>query len=84
MKKLALSLIKFYQKYLSLDQGALRKFVLSGQDRPDFKICRFQPTCSEYTYQAIDKYGVIKGTIKGCYRVVRCNPFTKGGFDPVR
>ena len=46
-------------------------------------MCRFTPTCSEYTYQAIDKYGLIKGGIKGAYRILRCNPFNKGGYDPV-
>ena len=46
--------------------------------------CRFIPTCSEYTKQAIEKYGVIKGTIKGIYRILRCNPFSKGGYDPLK
>lgn len=45
--------------------------------------CRYYPTCSEYTIQAIEKYGIIKGFIKASYRVLRCHPFAKGGHDPV-
>jgi uncharacterized protein len=45
--------------------------------------CRFYPTCSEYAVQAVNKYGVIKGTLKAVYRIIRCNPFNKGGYDPV-
>jgi len=43
--------------------------------------CRFYPTCSEYTIIAINKYGVLQGIIKGIYRILRCNPFSKGGID---
>jgi uncharacterized protein len=45
--------------------------------------CRFYPTCSHYGYQAIYKYGVIKGGIMATWRIMRCNPFNPGGFDPV-
>ena len=45
--------------------------------------CRFVPSCSEYGYQAIEKYGIIRGGAMAAWRVVRCNPFCKGGFDPV-
>ena len=45
--------------------------------------CRFYPSCSHYGYQAIYKYGVIKGSLMAVWRVLRCNPFNKGGFDPV-
>ena len=45
--------------------------------------CRFYPSCSHYGYQAIYKYGVIKGIILAIWRVLRCNPFNPGGFDPV-
>lgn len=45
--------------------------------------CRFYPTCSHYTYQAIYKYGAIKGGWMGFRRILRCNPFSKGGYDPV-
>ncbi len=45
--------------------------------------CRFYPTCSHYGYQAIYKYGVLKGGLLAAWRVLRCNPFNRGGFDPV-
>jgi putative membrane protein insertion efficiency factor len=45
--------------------------------------CRFYPTCSHYGYQAIYKYGVIKGGLMAAWRVLRCNPFNRGGFDPL-
>lgn len=77
LKKLALKSIRFYQKYLSLDQS-----IFLG--KAGLKVCRFEPYCSEYTYQAIDKYGLIKGSILGCWRILRCNPFSKGGYDPVK
>lgn len=77
LKKLILKLIRFYQKWLSLDQGFLGKTF-------NVRVCRFEPYCSEYSYQAIEKYGVIKGSILGVYRILRCNPFSKGGYDPVQ
>ena len=46
--------------------------------------CKFYPTCSEYTRQAIEKYGVIKGCILGGVRILKCNPFSKGGYDPLK
>jgi len=45
--------------------------------------CRFYPTCSHYGYQAIYKYGALKGSLMAAWRVLRCNPFNSGGFDPV-
>jgi putative membrane protein insertion efficiency factor len=45
--------------------------------------CRFIPTCSEYAYEAIGKYGAIKGGLMAAWRILRCNPFCKGGYDPV-
>ena len=78
MKKLALFLIRFYQRYLSFDSVFLKRLFLTD------KVCRFVPTCSEYTYQAIEKYGVIIGSGKGLWRIMRCNPWSKGGFDPVK
>ncbi len=45
--------------------------------------CRFYPTCSEYAIQAFNKYGVIKGGAKSIWRILRCNPFNKGGYDPL-
>jgi putative membrane protein insertion efficiency factor len=46
--------------------------------------CRYEPSCSLYTVQAIEKYGVLKGLFMGILRVLRCHPFARGGFDPVR
>jgi len=46
--------------------------------------CRFHPSCSEYTLQAIRKHGVVKGGWMGAWRILRCNPLSKGGFDPVK
>lgn len=77
LKQLALKLIRFYQNWLSLDQSKLFKPF-------GIRVCRFEPYCSEYTYQAIDKYGIIKGILLGFWRILRCNPFSKGGYDPVK
>lgn len=46
--------------------------------------CPYTPSCSEYTKQAIIKYGAFRGILKGAWRIFRCNPFTKGGHDPVK
>ena len=46
--------------------------------------CKYIPTCSEYAIQAIQKYGAVRGSIKAIWRILRCNPFSKGGVDPVR
>ena len=46
--------------------------------------CKYSPTCSQYTIEAIVKYGVLKGSFLGVWRLLRCNPFSKGGFDPVK
>ncbi len=78
MKRLVLSAIRFYQKYLSLDTGWAKALFLTD------KICRFSPTCSEYTYEAIDRHGIIGGLFLGMKRVVRCHPWSKGGYDPVK
>ncbi len=59
----------------------LYQMTLSRTLPPD--TCRFYPTCSHYGYQAIYKYGAVKGGLMAAWRVVRCNPFNKGGFDPV-
>lgn len=71
MKKLALNLIKFYQRFLSPVNYGIHT-------------CIYLPSCSEYTYQAIQKYGVVKGSFMGAFRVLRCNPLAKGGNDPVK
>ena len=46
--------------------------------------CKYYPTCSDYMKQAIEKYGGVKGTYLGLKRLLRCNPFSKGGYDPVK
>ena len=44
--------------------------------------CIYYPSCSEYLERAVIKYGVVKGSLKGCHRILRCNPFAAGGYDP--
>ena len=63
--------------------GLIRVYqlVISPALPPD--TCKYYPTCSHYGYQAIYKYGAIKGTVMAIWRIVRCNPFSPGGFDPV-
>ncbi|MDZ7314546.1 MAG: membrane protein insertion efficiency factor YidD [candidate division KSB1 bacterium] len=46
--------------------------------------CRYYPSCSTYAVEALKKYGLFKGTVKATYRIIRCNPFSKGGYDPVK
>jgi len=76
IKLFVLKLIKLYQRTLSFDHGLLSYLYPGG-------FCRFKPTCSEYGYQAVEKYGVIKGGRMAIWRILRCNPFNKGGHDPV-
>jgi putative membrane protein insertion efficiency factor len=68
MKAVALGMIRFYKRFISP--------ILPSA-------CRFEPTCSQYTYQAIEIHGVIKGTWLGIKRISRCHPFNPGGYDPV-
>jgi putative membrane protein insertion efficiency factor len=68
VKRLALAAIRFYQRRLSPAFG------------PN---CRFQPTCSQYAYEAIEGFGVLRGTAMGAWRILRCNPLNDGGLDPV-
>ena len=77
MKKLLLFLIRAYQKTLSLNHGIL-SYVVSE------RFCRFYPSCSEYAYQAIEKFGVLKGGWLGLKRIARCHPWNPGGNDPLQ
>jgi putative membrane protein insertion efficiency factor len=74
--KIAVKLIRFYQKTLSFDHGPLKQVYPHG-------FCRFNPSCSQYGLEAIEKYGIIKGGFKAAWRVIRCNPWSKGGNDPL-
>lgn len=67
-KRTALGLIRLYQ--LTLSQAIPHS-------------CRFTPTCSQYTFEAIEKHGLVKGVWLGAQRLARCHPFNPGGFDPV-
>lgn len=68
MKQVVISLIRGYQRFISP--------LLASN-------CRFQPTCSQYTLEAVDRYGVFKGLWLGARRISRCHPFNPGGYDPV-
>jgi putative membrane protein insertion efficiency factor len=68
-------------KFLILDLIRLYKMFLSPFLPPS---CRFDPTCSEYTIQAVEKYGAFRGIWMGVKRICRCQPFSKGGSDPVK
>ena len=72
MKKIMIKFLEFYKKSISpwLENLGVH--------------CKYEPTCSEYTKQAIEKYGVIKGTLLGIKRILKCNPFSKGGYDPLK
>lgn len=64
-----ITIIRFYQQYLSALKGG--------------PTCRFVPNCSAYAIEAITKYGALKGGALALWRILRCNPFSKGGYDPV-
>ncbi|MCR3955951.1 MAG: membrane protein insertion efficiency factor YidD [Gudongella sp.] len=71
MTRIAILLIRFYQRIIS-------RYILTGNN------CRFYPTCSEYSLQAYKKYGFIKGSYLSANRILRCNPFNEGGYDPLK
>ncbi|WP_205666563.1 membrane protein insertion efficiency factor YidD [Aminipila luticellarii] len=69
MKRIVIGLIRVYQKFIS----------------PLFPpTCRFYPTCSAYFIQAVEKYGVVKGSFLGIKRILKCHPFHPGGYDPLK
>lgn len=69
MRKILVFLIRIYQKFLS---------PLKGHGT-----CIYTPTCSQYAIEALQKHGIIKGGLLSIWRILRCNPFAKGGYDPV-
>ncbi len=77
-RKLILKLVRLYQSSQLID-NPIRKMFIPGQT-----VCRFQPTCSEYMYEAVEKYGVLKGVFLGTKRILSCHPWSKGGYEPVR
>lgn len=72
MKKIIIFLLKGYKKIIS------PMFSAVGIH------CKYYPTCSEYMVQAIEKYGIVKGGLLGIIRILKCNPFSKGGYDPLK
>ena len=69
MKKILVAMVRFYQRNISPYKGGAT--------------CRFVPTCSEYALEALEKYGALKGSLLAIRRILRCHPFSKGGYDPV-
>jgi putative membrane protein insertion efficiency factor len=69
MKKLLIAMVRFYRRFLS----PMKKYPT----------CIYTPTCSQYAIEAIEKYGALKGSYLTTKRILRCNPFAKGGYDPV-
>ena len=72
MKKIIIIIINWYQQNISM-----------WLESKNIK-CKYYPTCSEYTKQAIEKYGALKGIFLGVIRIIKCNPFSKGGYDPLK
>jgi len=68
MRELLLRLIRLYRK------------GISAQTQPH---CNYVPTCSQYAYEAIERFGAVRGSILALWRLLRCNPFSRGGYDPV-
>lgn len=69
MKRFLLAAIRFYRQAISPHKGG--------------PSCRYQPTCSQYALTAIERYGALRGGLMAAWRILRCNPFSKGGYDPV-
>ena len=67
ISKILIACVRFYQRWIS-------------PCLPD--MCRFEPSCSQYFIEAVQKYGPLKGTLKGIWRILRCNPWNPGGYDP--
>lgn len=69
MRELVMAGLRFYKRWIS-------PMLPSA--------CRYEPTCSVYMLEAVERYGVTRGMWKGCLRLLRCHPFHEGGYDPVR
>ena len=67
ISKFLIACVRFYQNWISPSLP---------------KMCRFEPSCSQYFIEAVQKYGPLKGTLKGIWRILRCNPWNPGGYDP--
>jgi len=78
MKRIVLKIIRFYQKSRWFYSPLLKAMWLSDE------ACRFYPSCSNYCYQAVEKYGTLKGVFICIKRVSRCHPWSKGGIDKLR
>lgn len=75
-KMIGKMLIRIYQFLFSFDHSFWAKYI-------NYRVCLHYPSCSEYTYQAIDKFGLIRGSLMGFFRILRCNPHAKHRHDPV-
>ncbi|MDA2922059.1 membrane protein insertion efficiency factor YidD [Patescibacteria group bacterium AH-259-L07] len=82
MKSIVLKSIRLYQKTISPDHGIF-SFFSTTISHNRYGTCKYRPTCSEYCYEAIEKYGVVKGIGRGIKRIIRCHPWSYGGWDPV-
>jgi len=77
LKYIILGIIIAYQKLFSPDHSWLRFFWPYGY-------CRFQPSCSEYAFDAVEKFGAVKGSVLGAVRIANCNPFSQPGYRPLK
>jgi len=69
MRYILIGMVRFYRTYLSRAKGVAT--------------CRYSPTCSQYCIQALERHGVVVGLTMSFWRILRCNPFSDGGYDPV-
>ncbi len=69
MKRVLIAFVRFYQRAISPYKGG--------------SCCKYIPTCSNYAIEAIERFGAVKGFFLAAYRILRCNPFSRGGYDPV-